>query len=35
VRPDLVVLAPKPHPLLLGVRRRLEQLHFQELVSEP
>src|SRR5262245_65712030 len=35
VRPDLVVLAPKPRPLVLGVRRRLEQLHLQELVPEP
>src|SRR5215831_13190284 len=34
VRPDPVVLAPKPRPLLLGVRRRLEQLHLQELVPK-
>src|ERR671922_2816344 len=34
VWPDPVVLAPKPRPLLLGVRRRLEQLHLQELVPE-
>src|SRR5579875_275928 len=35
VRPDLVVLTSEPRPLLLGVRRRLEQFPLQKLVPEP